>query len=241
MKPIVSGYTGFSCCTKKETKCCKQLCSQGDINSPNITGTIPSGTMRVIYEAIPDNIGKTGMLTFHNIPNGGNGPINLTLVPHVGPSPPDITINPGEIQSISFEDLIRIQASTIEEFSGEYSYQICTLLDAKDNCCEILCSQTDPVLSTQIEPNQMQPDIIYQNSPNNIGKTGMISLRGVSELITLNFELQTGVTIPIMVNSDQGITVPFEDVVEINVNNASDEVVNLVYTICTLLGSNKSK
>ncbi|WP_214482249.1 hypothetical protein [Bacillus sp. SM2101] len=73
------------------------------------------------------------------------------------------------------------------------------------------------------------------------GKTGMVSKKkDGGDAINLTFVLTVGIEIPVPLDNDQSITVPFENIKEIKVFNNSGGNVEFRYSICTLLDPNKS-
>ncbi len=60
------------------------------------------------------------------------------------------------------------------------------------------------------------------------------------DAINLTFVLTVGIEIPVPLDNDQSITVPFENIKEIKVFNNSGGNVEFRYSICTLLDPNKS-
>ncbi|MDX8360318.1 hypothetical protein [Cytobacillus sp. IB215316] len=215
-----------------QEKCCKELCSQEE--SPNIDVDIDSTANFPIFKSVPDNIGKIGMITVQN----RDIRIKLTFIPVVGNSIP-MTIDINESRTIPFRNIKEIMAQNDTGVGlAQFAYSICTFLDPQENCCPILCSQTNPDIEVDI--GNGSTFFIFQDIFGE-GKTGMVSIKkDGGDAINLTFVPTVGIEIPVPLANGQSITVPFENIKEIKVFNNSGGNVEFKYSICTLLDPNKS-
>ncbi|MDX8363221.1 hypothetical protein [Cytobacillus sp. IB215316] len=212
-----------------QEKCCDLLCTIGETFSNGIDMRIPQGPPLTIFDTIP-NRGKKGVISLFTIFE----PITLTFIPQVGDAIP-IPLNSSENISIPFDNIKQITVANLEEGGNSLEYAICTLLGTKTNCCNVLCFHSDPSINFFIPTGTTRTIFLTLN---NIGETGMVTIKPQNFKIKLTFIPQIGESTFFILDEFHSISIPFEKIKQVTVENLSNSNAEIRYEICTLIDPN---
>ncbi|WP_214484636.1 S-Ena type endospore appendage [Bacillus sp. SM2101] len=204
------------------------LCLQGEDGSPAYsTNNIPGGDERTLYTSVI-NKGETGMISVEGDRSGGNM-IEVSLLTESN-IPDTFIILPLNSVTLSFEDIKEIKVKNLGGVDADIAHEICIILDK-----EIICSQTAPDGFISIPPNT---EFSIFKSVSEKGERGMLGVEYETtdgDLI-ITFITVTGLSInPFILPNDGSVSLSFENIKEIKVNNINDSTPEICFELCRVI------
>ncbi|MGM7685244.1 hypothetical protein ACSVDA_24365 [Cytobacillus sp. Hm23] len=204
------------------------LCLQGEDGSPAYsTNNISGGDERTLYTSVT-NKGEAGMISVEGDRSGGNM-IEVSLLT-VSNLPSSFIILPLNTVTLSFEDIKEIKVKNLGGAEADIAHEICIILDK-----EIICSQNDPDGFISIPANT---EFSIFKSVSKKGERGLLGIEYETtdgDLI-ITFITVTGLSInPFLLPSDASVSLSFENIKEIKVNNINNSTPEICFELCRVI------